>query len=186
MKPGEIIKTFTSKSGEEVILRYPKKEDLDELLFYINELSKEDTYIRFSGEVISRDSEKKFLDKTVDNIMKGDAVMVCAFINNHLIGVSGIERNTENKQRSRHIGDFGISLRKDFRGNGIGRVLLQTVLAESKKLPNLAMTALSVFATNIAAQKLYISGGFIIYGRLPGGVLHRGKYVDLISMYKKL
>jgi hypothetical protein len=28
--------------------------------------------------------------------------------------------------------------------------------------------------------------GFIEFGRLPGGVLHRGQYVDDVYMYKRV
>ena len=38
MKPGQIIKTFTAKSGKEVVLRYPTMDDVDILLVFINTL----------------------------------------------------------------------------------------------------------------------------------------------------
>jgi len=48
--PGLIVKKFISKKGKEIIIRYPKWEDLEELTRYANKLSKEDTFVTFSGE----------------------------------------------------------------------------------------------------------------------------------------
>ncbi len=59
--PGEIVRTFRTKKGNDVALRYPMWRDLARLNDYINALSMEDTYIRFSGEVISRAEEADVL-----------------------------------------------------------------------------------------------------------------------------
>jgi hypothetical protein len=45
--PGKVIKTFITKKDTEVTIRYPKWEDLDEMTRYINEISKEDTFVTF-------------------------------------------------------------------------------------------------------------------------------------------
>lgn len=37
-KPGKIIREFKARSGQEVILRYPKMGDVDTLLKFINKL----------------------------------------------------------------------------------------------------------------------------------------------------
>ena len=52
--PGQIVKKFFSKKGKEMIIRYPKWEDLEEFTLYINKLSYEDTFITFSGEEIKK------------------------------------------------------------------------------------------------------------------------------------
>ncbi len=44
-KPGHIFTTFTSQKGNEVVVRTPVKEDVPAMTDYINEISKEDTFI---------------------------------------------------------------------------------------------------------------------------------------------
>ena len=59
--PGKIIKTFISKKGIQITLRYPVWEDLQQMTDYINTLSQEDTYIIFSGEKVSLEHEAVYL-----------------------------------------------------------------------------------------------------------------------------
>lgn len=87
----------------------------------------------------------------------------------------------------KHEGVFGISVLKEYRGKGIGKLLMKLVLDESiKNLPNLRIITLGAFSTNSLAIKMYESFGFNEYGRLPGGVLHKGQYIDHVFMYKKV
>lgn len=54
-QPGKIVKTFTSKSGKKIVIRYPQWKDLNQLTEYINKLSAEDTFTTFSGEKITKE-----------------------------------------------------------------------------------------------------------------------------------
>ena len=86
-------------------------------------------------------------------------------------------------RNSSHVGLFGISLSKDFRGRGLGKKLMELVLEESKKnLKNLRILDLECFANNSIACDLYKSFGFKEYGRLPKGIAYNGDFVDAILM----
>ena len=50
MEPGKVIFEGKTKKGLPVALRYPKANDLADLLNYINTISKEQTFIQFQGE----------------------------------------------------------------------------------------------------------------------------------------
>lgn len=52
------------------------------------------------------------------------------------------------------------------------------------RLDGLRLVQLHVFGNNELALRLYEKHGFIEFGRLPDGVLHRGEYVDGIYMYR--
>ena len=181
-----IIKSFTSKSGRKIDLRYPTEQDLEGLLSFINELSLEDTYIRYSGVIVTREEEQQFLTDTLRKIKNDTSVMLLACEEDKIIGNSGISRDSAKGSRLHHVGTFGISLRKQFRGDGIGRILMETVLSEAKQKLNLKIAILTVFANNPTAPKLYESLGFKKYGILPQGILYKGEYIDLVYMYKKI
>lgn len=84
-----------------------------------------------------------------------------------------------------HIGNFGISIAKDFRGEGIGKLLMQTVLDEAvKEIPDLQMVTLGVFSNNDLAKKMYEEFNFVEFGRLPKGVKLEVGFTDHIYMYK--
>ena len=72
-------------------------------------------------------------------------------------------------------------------GVGIGRLLMQHILAEAEKeIQGLKIIRLGVFANNPVALEMYKSLGFVELGNLPNGLLHKGEYVAHIYMYKVL
>lgn len=183
MKSDNIIYQTTTKSGKTVSFRYPTVDDVQILTDYINKISTERTFITFQGEQQTLESEKEYLKSELDKIIKNNCVYLLAFINNKLVGSAAID--LEDKVES-HVGVFGITVAKEYRGDGIGKLLLENILKESKKIKKLKIIKLQVYSPNILAQNLYKKFGFIEYGRLPGGIKYRNKYVDAILMYKKV
>ena len=173
-----------TKKGIDLVIRYVINEDLEKLLEYINTLSKEQTFIRFQGEQMTLEEEKKYLDDFFKKQEAGKAIELLAFIKNELVGVADI--HLEDKISS-HIGIFGITVKKEFRGEGIGKLLMELVIKEAQKnLKGLQIITLGVFANNPLAKAIYEKFGFKEYGCLPEGILHKEKYVDHLYMYKKV
>lgn len=174
-------KTKTSK-GKNIIIRYPQMGDMEAMWRYINILSKEKTFLRFQGEEITLEEEKQFLTSQLEKIAKKQAILLLAFHDDKLVGVAGIDM--QDKVES-HTGLFGISVLKEYRGEGIGSLLTKYCLDEAKKnIPELEIITLCVFSTNQAGLEMYKKEGFIEYGRLPKGIKLDDKYVDHIQMYK--
>lgn len=160
-------------------LRYPKSSDAKQMCEYINELSLEGTYITFQGEEISLEDETSYLESQLKKIAGKESIQLLAFIDSTMVGIGGIERK---EKVSSHVGILGISLHRDFRKKGLGKKLLNALLSEAKKLPELKIISLEVFANNSVAQKLYTSVGFVEYGRLPNGIRFQGEFVDALYM----
>ena len=131
--PGKIVKKFISKKGKEIVIRYPKWEDLDEFTRYINKLSQEDTLIIFSGEEIKKEEEAKTLSQWFYQMEIGDKVVLGCFYGNKLVAVANVDRDFSDLKRSRHVGIFGISVEKEFRGEGVGYELGKAIIEEVKK-----------------------------------------------------
>ena len=173
----------TSKERE-IIIRYPTLSDAPEMWRYINELSQEKTFVRFQGEEISLEYETKFLNGGLEKIKNKRAVQLLVFSSNTLIGISAIDLKDKSES---HEGVFGLSVAKDFRGEGIGKLLMKLTIDEAvNKLSDLRIITLGVFGDNDLAYTLYEKLGFKEFGRLPGGSKHRDKYVDHIYMYKEV
>lgn len=176
------VKTITAKNGKEIIFRYPTIEDAPRLLTYINTLSDERTFIRFQGEQQTVEEETIFLQDQLDRIEKKTGVFLVACDNDIIIGATQI--NTQ-RLTERHVGEFGIALAKNYRGMGVGRAFMNTVIEEAKKhIPTLEIIILTVHAKNGIACSLYESFGFIKYGSLPNGVKLEDGYMDQVMMYK--
>ena len=173
-----------TKTGKIVSFRYPTIDDVQIIADFMNKISKEKTFIRFQGEEIKIEDEKKWVESTIKGIETGEKIYIMAFIDNKFVGGSDIVMGSLTRK---HVGLFGIVIDHDYRGEGVGKILMKLVISESiKRLKNLKMIILEVFATNFIAQDLYKKMGFIEYGRLPKASKRRGKYIDEILMYKKI
>lgn len=173
-----------TKTGKDITIRLPEAGDLEQLLKFINDLSDERTFIRYQGEHETLESEKKFVDTRLKDIKDNKAVHLLAFNNDNLIGASEIHLSDKTEK---HIGIFGLSVIKDFRGEGIGKLLMDLVIKEAvKKLDNLKIITLVVYSTNDIARNLYKQMGFTEYGKLPNGITRNEKFEDAILMYKNI
>lgn len=184
MTPGEIVYKGISDKGIGYILRYPKIEDLPDMLEYINELSGEESFILFQGKQLTLEEEREWLEGQLKKMDAKMGVALVVEINGRVVGDS--EVNMKDNAEG-HVGSLGIGLAKEYRHQGIGRVYMEKVMEEAKKnLDKLKIIVLSVFEDNPVAKKMYEEFGFKEYGRLPKGILHRGEYVDHIYMYKEV
>jgi len=165
-------------------LRSPKKNDVEALLDYINTLSQEKTFVSKQSEIMSLEKEKEYLDHILKKIKQKKNLHILAFADQSLIGNVGIELG---KLTQRHIGSLGISVRKNYRGQGIGSLLMKTVLKQaSTQLPGIEIVELTVQKPNKIARKMYKKFGFKEYGLLPNGVKLEKGYRDHILMYKTM
>jgi len=179
-----IVYKGTSKSGRKFIVRYPEMSDAEYLLNYINTISREKTFITFQGEQLTLDEEIKYIQKTIDLRTQHKGTTLISVSDDKIIGSAEIDLG--NKIEA-HIGNLGITIAKAYRGDGIGRQYMESLISEAiKQLPALKIIKLSVFANNPVAILLYKSLGFIEYGNLPEGLIYNNKLVDHIYMYKKV
>lgn len=181
--PGARTKIDMDVNFNEITIREPKITDLKQVLYYINKLSKEKTYITLQGEVIDEKSERVWLKSAIRKIQDKKAVYLFAFNKEQLIGISEVTMGTGCKE---HVGRFGISIDKNFRGKGIGSVLMNTVLNVTKKLSKIRLICLEVFAENTTAIEMYKKKGFIVCGEIPKVLKRRGRYVNEILMFKEV
>jgi len=149
---------------------------------YINKLSVEKTFIDFQGEEISLKEEKEYLKDELKRIKNLQSVLLLVILDSKIIGLSNIDLG---EGSSSHEGIMGISILKEYRNDGIGKILLiKTIKEAEKNLKNLKLITLNVFDNNQIAYDMYIKLGFSEFGRLPNGVKYKGNYYDRIFMFR--
>ena len=156
--PGTIISEFTSKKGKQIVFRLVCEDDLEQMHSYVNHLSREDTFVSFSGEQLT------------------------ATYQDNIVGVADISRM---KRRSKHVGYLAISLSSEYREEGIGSELIQTLCELGKKI-GFQMVELAVYSVNERGIHVYEKVGFVEVGRIPKKALFHGELVDEIIMVKFL
>ncbi len=181
MTPGNIIKTFKSKKGQDVVIRYPKWEDLDDVLSFANNLVKEEAPLALS-EVQTRAQEAKWMAESFEQIETGRKIKIVALVNGRYAG--NCEIRVHDKRES-HVGDIGIAIAHEFRDEGIGAELLSTLIEEGEKA-GLRLLILHCFETNDRALHLYEKLGFVRAGLIPGMYAYKGAYVGEVTLYLPL
>lgn len=180
----KIIKSFKSKSGKNIQIVEPSMDLLDKLLIFANKLAKEDTFLTFDpGKEILLEDEEKWLKAQITNREKGKGFLGWAIFNNHIIG--SVDINRGNCVRDYHIGMVGIMVDSDFRGEGLGKFLMEFILQKGQELGT-RTAMLDVFSDNEIARNLYKKAGFKEFGTLPDGLYRKKKFSDRIYMYRRL
>lgn len=180
----KIVFQGKTKTGKEIIIRYPQIGDEKEMWRYINELSREKTFIRFQGEEILFEDEKNYLKSLLKQIEERKSLSLLVFYGNKLVSIAGINMRDKTEK---HIGVFGISVAKVFRGDGIGKILMEKLFEEAKKeIPQLKIVTLEVYQKNSIARRIYEKFGFKEYGLLPNGIMRDNTFEDDILMYKNI
>ena len=91
------------------------------------------------------------------------SLVMGAFFEGALVGMAGFFR--ERHLKTRHKGRiWGVYVRANCRGKGLGRRLLMSLLKRVRKLPGLEQVNLSVSSSLAVARELYRSLGFETFG----------------------
>lgn len=96
--------------------------------------------------------------------------------------VVGIISLTVGKGRERHIGDIAMAVHDAYQGQGIGKMLMLTVIDLADNWLNLVRLELDVYADNERAIRLYQHCDFEIEGRKRCDTLRGGNYIDSYIM----
>jgi RimJ/RimL family protein N-acetyltransferase len=181
MRSGEMVADFSVEDGRRVILRTPKREDLDGLLELINSLVEEKAEIVINDKV-TRKEEADWLADLLVRLKKDQVFFLVAEVDGKVVASSDLHVGKGTEARS---GTVGIVIKKGFRGLGIGTRMMRTIL-EVARNRGFRVVVLSVFATNKRAIHVYEKVGFVECGRVLGKHFHNGNYVDEVIMSASL
>lgn len=149
-------------------------DDAKNLHEFFNQIGGETNFVSFEkSEAPSENSCKSLLESTKE----APNYAYCIKEDGKII--ASLTANTRNgRSRERHKSIFGIAVSKKHWGKGIGSLLIEKVINESKK-NSISKITLKVNETNTRAIKLYKKYGFEIEGiykndRLVNGIMETG------------
>ncbi|KKQ74376.1 MAG: GCN5-related N-acetyltransferase [Berkelbacteria bacterium GW2011_GWB1_38_5] len=175
---------FMSKSGKEIEIYEPSLDRLDQILKFVNDLSKEDTFLSFIPEKpITKIEEELWLKSVLNNIKYKKAYVIWAICNDKIVGSCDVYQG--GTARDKHVGKIGIMVDKNFRREGIGSFLLNLIIEHAKNM-EMNIVSLTVFSDNNPAISFYKKVGFKEWGRLPNGLFRKNRFSDSVKMYKEL
>ncbi len=171
------VNQYTGKDGQTVIVREADKTDGKTIEDIINSVASE-------KYLVVPDQSRKDWDVTIEEIKKRNSLIIVAQVDEQVVGMAHLVKGRLPKNK--HVGFLGISILKDFRGNGIGNAMMNYTIEWAKRQNELEKISLTVFSTNNPAINLYRKLGFTIEGRMKKHYKIEGKYIDDIAMTKLL
>ena len=185
MKFGEIVKKI-KLAKKEIILRYPKIEDLNGFRCLTNSLVEEGAFINIQTK-ISRKKELEWLLDQIKNIENKKGILLVVEIDGEIKGFATIEKSWGlTRQPGFHIGELEINLAKDARRIGLGDRLLLIAIREAQKRLKIKIIFIDVAKPNKIALNFYEKHGFKKVGVIRKGFKYHGKYFNDLILVKYL
>ncbi|MBP3502705.1 MAG: GNAT family N-acetyltransferase [Clostridia bacterium] len=169
------MKYFKKLLGDRIYLSPRNTEDYEIFTEWLNDFETTD-YIGKSGNLISLEGEKEFLEKNNSPIA---TFAIVTLDHDKMIGTVSLE-NVDFINRTATLGIFIGD--KDYRSKGYGTEAIKLILEYGFKYMNLNNIKLDLMSFNERALKCYKKCGFKEYGRRRKCKFVNGKYYDSISM----
>lgn len=173
---------FTLKDGTTITIRHALESDSQSILSLGKAVIDEDIYQLTTSEefTISDEDEKKWINNHIENPFY---IILIAEKNGQIIGV--INFSNGHRKSILHTGEFGLSVAKGFRNQGIGSLLLKCLIHWAESTNFIEKINLHVHATNSDAIRVYQKMGFITEGIQKNELKYSdGTYVDSLMMAK--
>ena len=175
---------ITDKTGQTVTLRSADPSDAPALLRFLKTTAAETPFLVREPEEITltQAQEERFIEEKRSAERE---LLLIALADGRHIGNCALMQISDCR-RCLHRCGIAIALYQEFCDRGIGRAMLETVLAAARDA-GYTQAELEVIAENSGAIALYESLGFVKYGRMPGNVRYAdGRLADAYWMMKTL
>ncbi|WP_223068322.1 GNAT family N-acetyltransferase [Paenibacillus caui] len=172
---------FADKQGCSITLRAAAPDDAGKVLNYVFQILSMDPFMLTTPVEfkMTEEDEREWIGDTLKK--ENDLILLAEDEHGEVAGL--INLHGGHKRRMAHTGSFGISVRRDLRGRGIGKGMIQALLEWANRNRQFEKITLEVFSTNHAAIALYRHMGFEQESLQKRQIkLEDGEYVDLIGM----
>jgi RimJ/RimL family protein N-acetyltransferase len=177
-------KQILLKNGAAITLRDPEPTDAAALIEHLDRLTRDGVgqVLEYGEFVPSIEDEQRWVESTRAN---PNEILVAAFFEGQLIGL--VDFRHEKRRRMSHVGSFGIGVLPQWRDQGVGRVIIESMIDWLIHYTDIEIVQLGVLADNERAIALYEKLGFVIEGRKQKYFkFGPGHYVDELLMAKVL
>ena len=171
---------FKSKSGAEVVVRSAIKQDAAEVLELSRSVIGEEIYQLTSGAEFKMtiEAEEKWIESHLSN---PNHIILVAEMKSKIVGM--LDFSNGHRQRIAHTGEFGMSVEKSVRDQGVGSLLLQVLINWAAQNRTIEKIGLNVHSNNERAIALYKKMGFEVEGIRKRDLKYQEDlYIDTVLM----
>lgn len=174
---GPPYRQFVSKRGRRVEIRQAERTDATDLVTLVQEVGAEpEGWILSTGGGRREADERRYLRAYAHN---PDALLLVAECEGRVVGRLNVHRDLH--AYSPHVGDLGMMILDGYRGEGIGRALLEGAMTWAPTA-GIHKLELHVFGHNTRAIALYDALGFVREGLRRRHFQRGGVFLDAILM----
>jgi RimJ/RimL family protein N-acetyltransferase len=157
-------KTITTPSGQTVTIRSPEPDDAVQLIAFVHSVLAESPFLGLEPDEFDRteDQERQWIQEHIDGPGK---LVVLAEIPGEVIGCLGFENGS--CRRVAHRGILAISVRENWRGQGIGTVMLQTLFDWAEATGSLPSGSLPARERRPLLTEIYADTTSWLFDSLP-------------------
>lgn len=166
-------------SAQKIVIRKADKSDARVLIGYLSIIGGESDFLTFGlgefGRTVKQ--EEEFIENT---LIKNNNLFIIAEINGKVVG--NLNFSGGSRERNVHVGEFGVSVLKEYWGKAIGKELINYLIGWSKNSKIIRKINLRVRTDNERGIYLYKKLGFLKEGILKRDFLINGKFYDSLLM----
>jgi RimJ/RimL family protein N-acetyltransferase len=149
------------------------------VLRYLRQVGGETPNLTFGAEGpgLTESEERDYLERVgqADN-----SLAILALVGETIVG--GLTFDGGRRPRLRHAGEFGISVAQEYAGLGIGRAMIEYMIAWAERSGVVRKINLKVRVDNVGAIRLYERMGWVHEGRTTRDTLIDGEFNDCLLM----
>ena len=167
------------KDGKEIeIVQLSSEIPVISLCEYINTLVEEDTFIR-TDRPFCFEEEERYVFDVLEGMRKNEQDYLAVLYGKKVVGGITARRGIG---KERNNVEMGIGILKEFRGIGLGEILLKEMVKRVREKMNPENIYLHTASGNKPAICLYEKMGFRKIATLPKWMKHKGEYYDMYWM----
>ncbi len=165
--------------GRMVRIRRAVPDDAGAALAYLRQVGGETINLTFGAEGpgLTENEEREYLARVAE---ADNSLAIFAVAGETIVG--GLTFDGGKRPRLRHVGEFGISVAQEYAGLGIGRALIEYLIAWAERGGVVRKINLKVRVDNAAAIRLYQRLGWVHEGRTTRDTLIDGQFNDCLLM----
>lgn len=171
---------FKSKSSVQVTVRSATRQDAAAILDLSSSVIGEEVYqLTSSSEFkMTIEVEEEWIESHLQN---PNHIILLAEMNSKIVGM--LDFSNGHRLRIAHTGEFGMSVDKNLRNQGLGSLLLKVLIEWANKNETIEKIGLSVHNNNERAIALYKKMGFEVEGVRKRDLKYaEGQYIDTVVM----
>jgi len=173
------MKSVRLTNGQLLYTREAVRQDAVRIIQYLEEIPYDTEFLTFGpGELtMSVDEEETMIEESRNARNK---VTIVAEVENKIVGCLNFRGGP--RPRNEHAGEFGVSVLKEYWGQGVGSIMIEEMIEWAKASKVVRKINLLVRSDNSRAVHIYEKFGFMPEGVISRGVFISGKFYDYIHM----